>query len=181
MRKGKHGARSAKQAIAIGLSKARRAGGKLPLPPGRKAITATGRRPNPACSRAAHRALEREGSASVSHKALSRHPRSRAQGPRRRTNAEDCGESGPHQRRGGPARGCLSGQRLWRVANRWHEHYPVRPPVRRPTPRGNWHRTCKVRIGDKRKCFTTRCVPGNCPCGGVVGIWWHRSGIRRNC
>src|SRR5215210_3110403 len=32
IRKGKHGARSAKQAIAIGLSKARRAGVKLPPP-----------------------------------------------------------------------------------------------------------------------------------------------------
>src|SRR5262249_44956305 len=34
VRQGKHGAKSAKQAIAIGLSKARRAGVKLP-PPGR--------------------------------------------------------------------------------------------------------------------------------------------------
>ena len=33
MREGKHGARSAKQTIAIGLSKARRAGVKLPPPP----------------------------------------------------------------------------------------------------------------------------------------------------
>ena len=32
VREGKHGARSAKQAIAIGLSKARRAGVKLPQP-----------------------------------------------------------------------------------------------------------------------------------------------------
>jgi len=32
IRKGKHGARSAKQAIAIGLSEARRAGVKLPVP-----------------------------------------------------------------------------------------------------------------------------------------------------
>ena len=32
VREGKHGARSAKQAIAIGLSKARRAGVKLPAP-----------------------------------------------------------------------------------------------------------------------------------------------------
>src|SRR5437868_11131156 len=32
VRRGKHGARSAKQAIAIGLSKARRAGVKLPPP-----------------------------------------------------------------------------------------------------------------------------------------------------
>ena len=33
VRRGKHGARSTKQAIAIGLSKARRAGVKLPRPP----------------------------------------------------------------------------------------------------------------------------------------------------
>ena len=33
IREGKHGARSTKQAIAIGLSKARRAGVKLPPPP----------------------------------------------------------------------------------------------------------------------------------------------------
>src|SRR5688500_3934284 len=33
VREGKHGARSAKQTIAIGLSKARRAGVKLPRPP----------------------------------------------------------------------------------------------------------------------------------------------------
>jgi hypothetical protein len=32
VKEGKHGARSAKQAIAIGLSKARRAGVKLPAP-----------------------------------------------------------------------------------------------------------------------------------------------------
>ena len=35
VRQGKHGARSTKQAIAIGLSKARRAGVKLPAPPKR--------------------------------------------------------------------------------------------------------------------------------------------------
>jgi hypothetical protein len=40
IREGKHGARSAKQMIAIGLSKARRAGVKLPAPPpGAKATT----------------------------------------------------------------------------------------------------------------------------------------------
>ncbi|MBX3302179.1 MAG: hypothetical protein KF693_08180 [Nitrospira sp.] len=37
LRQGKHGARSAKQAIAIGLSKARRAG--VPLPPPKKGKT----------------------------------------------------------------------------------------------------------------------------------------------
>ena len=35
IREGKHGARSAKQAIAIGLSKARKAGVDLPPPPGK--------------------------------------------------------------------------------------------------------------------------------------------------
>src|SRR5436309_12337801 len=40
IREGKHGARSSKQAIAIGLSKARRAGVKLP-PPGRGAKAKT--------------------------------------------------------------------------------------------------------------------------------------------
>jgi hypothetical protein len=39
VREGKHGARSAKQAIAIGLSKARRAGIKLPPPRGGKKAT----------------------------------------------------------------------------------------------------------------------------------------------
>ena len=41
IREGKHGARSAKQAIAIGLSKARRAGVKLPPPKAGKASAAT--------------------------------------------------------------------------------------------------------------------------------------------
>jgi hypothetical protein len=72
VREGKHGARSAKQAIAIGLSKARRAGVKLPPPPGKKAPKATGRKPNPTRSRAIHRALKREGTAAASHEALSR-------------------------------------------------------------------------------------------------------------
>src|SRR3954447_17819562 len=41
VRRGKHGARSAKQAIAIGLSKARRAGVKLPPPAKGKTSSAT--------------------------------------------------------------------------------------------------------------------------------------------
>src|ERR671935_60612 len=39
VREGKHGARSTKQAIAIGLSKARRSGVKLPKPPARGSKT----------------------------------------------------------------------------------------------------------------------------------------------
>jgi hypothetical protein len=40
IRKGKHGARSAKQAIAIGLSKARRAGVKLKRPSAKRRTSA---------------------------------------------------------------------------------------------------------------------------------------------
>ena len=84
IREGKHGARSAKQAIAIGLSKARRAGVKLP-PSGsaspatrRKAradtAAATKRRDaSPKRKRATLAVLQREGSAAASHRALSRH------------------------------------------------------------------------------------------------------------
>src|SRR4051812_14613545 len=51
IRKGKHGARSTKQAIAIGLTKARRAGVKLPPPAEGKT--------SPATRRKAERDLER--------------------------------------------------------------------------------------------------------------------------
>jgi Family of unknown function (DUF6496) len=50
VREGKHGARSAKQAIAIGLSKARRAG--IPLPP-RKGVKGGKRKSHPARKRSA--------------------------------------------------------------------------------------------------------------------------------
>src|SRR5437870_7459105 len=74
IREGKHGARSAKQAIAIGLSKARRAGVKLP-PPKKGAVSDETRRkaerdieigksshtPSQIRSRATTKALQREG------------------------------------------------------------------------------------------------------------------------
>jgi Family of unknown function (DUF6496) len=72
IREGKHGARSAKQAIAIGLSQARRAGVKVPPRPGVKEVKATHRKPNPRRSRATLGALKREGSAAASHEAISR-------------------------------------------------------------------------------------------------------------
>ena len=88
VREGKHGARSAKQAIAIGLSKARRAGVDLPPPEKGKASETTRmsaerawkrgqgappqRKPSATRSRAIHRAFEREGSSAASHQALSR-------------------------------------------------------------------------------------------------------------
>jgi hypothetical protein len=86
IREGKHGARSAKQAIAIGLSKARRAGVELPPPkPGRasartrkqaareirRARSTKSAKPSPARSRAALRKLKREGHSAASHRALS--------------------------------------------------------------------------------------------------------------
>ncbi len=89
IREGKHGARSAKQAIAIGLSKARRAGVKLSPPRSGKSAARKqahrdlargqhpGRRPNPRRSRAALNALKHEGRSAASHKALSRQARSR--------------------------------------------------------------------------------------------------------
>jgi hypothetical protein len=88
VREGKHGARSTKQAIAIGLSKARRAGVKLGKPPkgsseGAKRSAASARRRSgkPVSrkrSRAAERALEREPHRTASRKALSRQAKSAA-------------------------------------------------------------------------------------------------------
>ena len=82
IRHGEHGARSAKQAIAIGLSKARRAGVRIPKR-GRssKSSSRTSRshgRPSPARARATRRALKREGRSAASHSALSRQARSAA-------------------------------------------------------------------------------------------------------
>ena len=85
IREGKHGARSTKQAIAIGLSKARRAGVKLP-PPKKgtasaetrshaKRDVAVGKKSKPPSrtrSRAITQALKREGSSAASRAALSR-------------------------------------------------------------------------------------------------------------
>ncbi len=92
VREGKHGARSAKQAIAIGLSKARRAG--VPLPPPKKGTAsaqtrksaardrARGRRGtskvSPKRSRATKKALRREGRSAASKRALAQQARSAA-------------------------------------------------------------------------------------------------------
>lgn len=95
VREGKHGARSTKQAIAIGLSKARRAGVKLGRPPaGTKASTRKSaasatraarhrRQPSPARSRATLDALKREGRQAASRTALAGQARqaARRRGP----------------------------------------------------------------------------------------------------
>jgi hypothetical protein len=98
VREGKHGARSTKQAIAIGLSKARRAGVKLGTP--RNASKATqraarrdssraGKTPSRSRSRGMLRALKREGRGSASRGALAKHARqtARQRGPTARRAA----------------------------------------------------------------------------------------------
>jgi hypothetical protein len=91
IRRGKHGARSTKQVIAIGLSKAQRAGVKLPPPDPSEASKSTRRKARrdteaatephkPAVnrSRATEGALKREGRQVGSHQALSRQARNAA-------------------------------------------------------------------------------------------------------
>lgn len=89
IREGKHGARSAKQAIAIGLSKARRAGVKL-KPPKKGEVSSKSRKSAESAykkgqkhepisktrSRSRIEALKKEGTSAASHKALSRQARS---------------------------------------------------------------------------------------------------------
>jgi hypothetical protein len=88
IREGKHGASSTKQAIAIGLSKARRAGVDLPAPKKGKTTEQTRKsaerdrehgqdgsakhKLSVTRSRATKRALEREGKTAASHAALAR-------------------------------------------------------------------------------------------------------------
>jgi hypothetical protein len=88
IREGKHGANSTKQAIAIGLSKARRAGVKL-SPPKKGTTSARTRRQaqrdlsrsksrrkaSPARSKATRSALKREGRSAASRSSLSRQAR----------------------------------------------------------------------------------------------------------
>jgi len=100
IRKGEHGARSTKQAIAIGLSKARRAGVKLPVPEKGSVPEASRERakrelakaekgevskPSRKRSRATLKALKREGRAAASKEALSEQARAAA---RKRTSAQ---------------------------------------------------------------------------------------------
>src|SRR5688572_5631371 len=93
IREGKHGARNTKQAIAIGLSKARRAGVSLPPPEKGRANARTrrqtqrdyakgqrqpGRSVSPKRSGATIGALKREGRWAASRPALSRQARTTA-------------------------------------------------------------------------------------------------------
>ena len=116
IREGKHGARSAKQAIAIGLSKARRAG--VDLPPPKKGQTSERTRksaerayarghgeppkrtPSAKRSRAIHRALEREGKSAASPAALAKQAHAAAG---QRTAAERSAAARKGVRTKGPA------------------------------------------------------------------------------
>lgn len=93
IREGKHGAASTSQAIAIGLSKARRAGVELKPPrPGKKSSSTaekagrdyekgqshSRRKPSATRSRATSSALKKKGRSAASHSALSRQARTAA-------------------------------------------------------------------------------------------------------
>jgi hypothetical protein len=92
IREGKHGARSTKQAIAIGLSKARRAGVKLAAPKAGKTSEATRKKAlrdlakgsrgatktSSKRSAATSRALKREGHSAASKRSLSTHAKKAA-------------------------------------------------------------------------------------------------------
>ena len=110
VRRGEHGARSAKQAIAIGLSEARRAGVDLP-PPKKGTVPEKTRRsaerayarghgappkrkPSAKRSAAIRAALKREGGAAASPLALSRQGGGAADAGRTLGGGE---EGGPHQ------------------------------------------------------------------------------------
>jgi hypothetical protein len=116
IREGKHGARSTKQAIAIGLSKARRAGVALRPPAKGKASSRTRRnarralqrgrsrrKPSARRSRATSGALRREGRTAASRPALARQARSaaRRRGGRARSVAAQraARTKGPRRRR----------------------------------------------------------------------------------
>ena len=97
VREGKHGAASPQQAIAIGLSKARRAGVKLPAPKGSSSLKKKAsqdeaaakqpHKPSQKRSRATEDALKREPKRTASHEALSRQAKKVAakRGPRARS------------------------------------------------------------------------------------------------
>src|ERR1700691_4530493 len=122
IRKGKHGARSTKQAIAIGLSEARRAGVKLP-PPKKGTVTERTRRSakyayeagqhkrkttrRPRVSRAVLQARKKEPRNTVSRKALSQQARSAASdrtAEQRSASARQAGRTKGAQRRSAAAK-----------------------------------------------------------------------------
>lgn len=129
IREGKHGARSTKQAIAIGLSKARRAGVRLAVPaPGTaseatrrsaKRNLAAGRHPGHKVSRkrslAITAALGREGQGAASTAALSRQAKSAA---RKRSPAARSASARRAVRTKGPAARSAAARKAARTRSR---------------------------------------------------------------
>jgi hypothetical protein len=128
VREGKHGARSTKQAIAIGLSKARRAG--VPLRPptrGKKKTrqsaaraykagqSGRSRRPSARRSRAISQALKREGRGAATPAALARQARTSA---RRRTATQRSAAARRAARTKGPARRSAAARKAARTRAR---------------------------------------------------------------
>jgi len=114
IREGKHGARSTKQAIAFGLSKARRAGVKL-APPKKGQVSARVRKqaardsriarkgrtakPSAARSRAASKALRKESHAAASPRALATHARQASRKRSKRARSESAKRAARTRRR----------------------------------------------------------------------------------
>jgi hypothetical protein len=131
IREGKHGARSTKQAIAIGLSKARRAGVKLPPPKKGQASERTrqsARRAEEAGergdrtvsrkrSRATSEALEREPRSAASKTALAKQARAAA---RRRSPTERSAAARKAVRTKGPAERSAAAKKAARTRARKH-------------------------------------------------------------
>ncbi len=129
VREGKHGVRSAAQAIAIGLSKARRAGVDLPPPEKGKASEKTRRsaqraleagdkpdaKVSPKRSRAITTALKREGKAAVTEPALARQAKTAA---KERTASERSAAARKAARTKGPAERSAAAQKAARTRAR---------------------------------------------------------------
>jgi hypothetical protein len=133
IREGKHGARSPQQAIAIGLSKARRAGVDLQAPPvgkvspevheraerdireGRSGATD---RPSPRRSHAVAKALKREGRSAASAASLSRHAHESSERRGKPARQESARRAVQTKRHEGITRGARKGAHSTRARRR---------------------------------------------------------------
>jgi hypothetical protein len=130
VREGKHGARSTRQAIAIGLSKARRAGVDLPPPDAGRASERTRKsaqrayaaghrarkkKPSRRRSRAITGVLKREGHSAASRQALSRQAKGAA---RRRSAASRSAAARKAARTKGPAARSAAARKAARTRKR---------------------------------------------------------------
>jgi Family of unknown function (DUF6496) len=165
IRRGKHGARSPQQAIAIGLSEALRAG--VALPPPRKGRVKKSTRKSaeyayevgqgkrttkrrPRVSRAVSKVLEKEPRSTVSRRALSRHAKAAA--ARRRKKAVQVTPPAPSRKKKSAARRPARATRP--AVRRPAPRKPARKPTRKPTAR---------RLASARKPAVRRPAPARKP------------------